>query len=511
MRFMPISPVNFKVVSASDNSQDFPSNLLDEHSFEEWPVDISADNSLFFPTYQKTLANARAKTALTESVRVGRANLQEHPVAVILCDFSFIGGSLGLVAGERIAFGFEQAANLGLPVISVLSSGGARMQEGMIALVQMAKTVVAARTHATAGLLQITICRDPTAGGMYASFGALADVIIAEPEATIGFAGPIVAQTLLNRPLDGSSHTATTLFAAGGADALLNPTAQRAELACLLQALQADPLPLPAQQRPTQQPALTKKQAKPSNWDAVCAARSPTRPSGKEAVAALTTDFFRLRGDRAGGDDASIVAGLGRLHGRPVGIIAQDRKSGAAGQTTPAGFRLARRTALLSERLELPLLTFIDTPGACPNEQAERQGQAAEIAQTFACLLNLATPILSVCIGEGGSGGALALGCGDNFAMQESSVFYVLSPEGAATILQRDATRAPEVAELFRFTPAELLADGIIDEIVPDDFGELSLTIAHHIDELSAIDSPVKNRQYRLDRWRKAGNNHLKT
>ena len=495
--------------------------LCDGPLAEEWDTGLVGGDPLGFPGYLDALRAGQAVTGLAEAVLTGRGAVSGRPVAVIAGAFDVLGGSMGVAVGERVARAFERATAAGLPVVSLLASGGARMQEGMVSLAQMAKTVVAADAHGAAGLLHVAVCTNPTTGGVYASYGSRADVLLADAGATIGFAGPRVAEAALGGPLPPGSHRAESALAAGLVDAVVAPEDQREFLATLLGALEASPrsggdverphLMSPgwgprrhAERRQGRSDVTVRREPPTSAWDAVTAARAPDRSSGADAVAGAVTDFTRLRGDRCGGDDPVVVAGLGRLLGRPVGVVALDRHTGS-GRPGPAGYRLAVRAARLAERLGLPLVTLVDTPGADPGASAEAGGVARAIADTFAVVLGLRTPVVSACIGEGGSGGALALACGDVLLMQATSVFSVIGPEAAAAILYRDPSRAPDLAPALRITARDVVDLGIADRVVPDGLGALPDALA---DALAGID-PGAVPALRRERWRRSGNRFL--
>jgi acetyl-CoA carboxylase carboxyl transferase subunit beta len=380
-------------------------------------------------------------------VVTGRSSVTGHGDAVdyalIEGNFDAIGGSMGAVHGERVVRAYRRAIDERLPVVVVTSTGGARMQEGMVSLVQMARTAAAARAHAEAGLLSLGVLRNPTTGGVYASYASLTDLRAAEEGATVGFAGPRVVE---------HQSTAETAFAAAVVDALL-PGGDFP--AWTETALGARDVPLPRRLVPASYAA-----SDGSAWGQVQLARAANRPSGIDWAALLCSSWTELRGL-----DPTVRAGLATLDGQRLVVVAQDRHAGG-GRPTPAGYRLAQRAIALAGRIGLPLLTLIDTPGADPGPEAEADGVAAEIARTFAAMDALPTSSVAVCVGEGGSGGALALAAADRLLIQRHAVFSVIAPEGAAAILERDATRAPEVAERLKLTAPDLLDLGIVDAVV---------------------------------------------
>ncbi len=213
-------------------------------------------------------------------------------------------------------------------------------------------------------------------------------------------------------------------------------------------------------------------------WQTVQVARHPDRPHVKDILAAMISDFMPLAGDRAFGDDAAVIGGLGRFRGRAVMVIGtekgrdtDERLRHNFGMARPEGYRKAQRLITLANRFGLPVLTFVDTAGAYPGVDAEERGQAEAIARTIEVCLGAEVPIIVTIVGEGGSGGAVALAAGDYVMMLENAVYSVISPEGCASILWRSAANAQEAAEALRMTAKDLLKLGVIDEIVSEPLG----------------------------------------
>ncbi|MEO8973167.1 MAG: carboxyl transferase domain-containing protein, partial [Ktedonobacteraceae bacterium] len=367
-----------------------------------------------------------------------------------------------------------------LPVVIVVNSGGARMQEGIISLMQMPKTAAAMQRFHKAGLFYLSILASPTTGGVFASFASLGDVILAEPQALIGFAGPRVAEQTLGQKLPSGSHQAETLLAAGMLDAvvarqdiprvvaaLLKPTEVHAG-SRYLQHTQTKKLPSVSTQ-PPQPPENTA-------WETVNIARHPDRPTARDYIRFLSPNFLELQGDRCYGDDPAIVAGLGDIDGRPVIFVGQqrlhssrdDRSGEIQARPKPEGFRKAIRMMELAAQLPCPLVTFIDTSGADPGVESEQHGMAWSLAHCLSTMSSLPVPIVAAIIGEGASGGAVALALADHIMMLQHAIYEVISPEGAATILYRDAQRAEEVAARLKLTAADCLQLGVVDAIIPE-------------------------------------------
>lgn len=414
---------------------------------EEWDPELVGADPLRFPGYAEQLARAGGR----ESVRTGRT---AH-YACVAADFSALGGSMGAVHGERVVRAFRRAADLRLPVVVLAASGGARLQEGMIALVQMARTAAAAAAHGRAGLLSLAVLRPPTTGGVWASYASLCDLRAAQPGATVGFAGPRVVEHTLGIRLPEGAHTAEAAHAAGLVDALVSPEQQAAWVEAAL-GMRAVPLPPPVRRpSPVGPPPV-------DAWETVRRARAADRPTGVDWAALLFASWVELRGP-----DPTLRAGLAGFEGERVVVLACDRHAGH-GRLGPGSYRLARRAIALAGRLRLPLVTLIDTPGADPSPEAEAAGIAGEIARTLAAMAELASPVVGICVGEGGSGGALALAVADRLLVQETAIFSVIAPEGAAAILRRDPSHAPELAARLGLTSSELLQLGIIDTVAPE-------------------------------------------
>ena len=422
---------------------------------EEWDADLIAGDPLGFPGYGEQL---RALAASGESMRTGRT---EH-YAFIEGRFEVLGGTMGAAAGEKVVRAYDRARDLRLPMVLLTRTGGARLQEGMVALVQLARTAAAARRHAEAGLLSLAVYGSPTTGGVLASFASLVDLRAVVAGAVIGFAGPRVAEGTLGMPLPPGSHTAESVYEHGLADARLGAD----EVATWVEAvLGLSDRPLPVRSLPAwDAPAPSAGAATGSDaWAEVLRSRAVGRPSGIDRASQLCSSWVELRGD-----DPTVRAGLALVAGRRCVLVATDRYYGS-GRPTPGGFRLAQRAVGLAGRLGMPVVTLVDTPGADPSPAAEVDGVAAEIARTLAALASCPTPTVSVCVGEGGSGGALALSHTDRLLMCEHATFSVIAPEGAAAILERDATKAAEVAERLRLTSGDMLELGVVDEVIAED------------------------------------------
>ncbi len=472
-------------------------DLVLDAGWEERDAGLTASDPLGFPGY-------RGRDETAESVVSADGTIAGTPVVGISFEFEVFGGSMGVVAGERIARAFERAVSRHVAVIALTASGGARMQEGMPALAQMAKTVLARRGLTAAGLPFLAYMSHPTTGGVYASFASLADVLWAEPGATIGFAGPRVAEQVA--PLEDESHTAEFSLANGLVDDVIAiedlGAAARAFLRATIEPDEPD-----ASREAVDSPTTAAR-----GWELVELARHPDRPSGRRILDGIAEGFVELRGDRAGVDDAGLATGVARIAGRRTGLIALDRT-----RPSPSAYRKAYRSLRFSGALGLPLVTLIDTPGADPSSGAEAGGIARTIATAFRTVLEHPGPSVAVVTGEGGSGGGLALAVCDRVLVCENAIFSVIAPESAAAILRRGDVEG--VAGDLRLSAQDLVAFGIADAVVPEPprgahvdpdafVRAIGEAIGRTLSELSAI--PNERRLgARRDRWRRVGNEFL--
>jgi acyl-CoA carboxylase subunit beta len=443
------------------------------------PIPIPPADPIGFPGYPARLRDEVGD----ESVAVGIAICGELPVVAAIGRFGFLGGSMGAVHGERVVQAMAEARRQRLPFVAVTSSGGARMQEGMVALTQMARTAEGVRALRADGLPVLAHFTHPTTGGVHASYGALADVILADAGATVGFAGPRVVEAVtgervgLAGPREGDdrlptgppSHTAEAALSGGLVDELPAPGDARARLSrwvALLHPARRDGALPDARHVP-------EPTGDHAPWDAVRRARRPDRPAVRQLLATVFDEHLELRGDRAGEDDPAAVAAVARLGQRTVVVLGTDRHGRAPGrkrrpgQATAAGYRKLRRAAELATRWQVPLVALIDTPGADPSPASDRAGLAVAIAEVFVAVLAVPGPTVAVVTGEGGSGGALALGVTDRLLQQDDAVFEVIAPEGAASILYRDVGRAEDVAGWLAPTAAALRRLGLVDRVLP--------------------------------------------
>ena len=442
--------------------------LADRGTFQESDRHLWSGNPIHFSdgvtTYDKQLAQAQATTRLLDAVVTGRARVMGIDVILVVFDFRFLGGSMGSVVGEKIARAFDAGRRQRRPVIVVCSSGGARIQEGMVALFQMAKTTLCAARMREQGVPLLTVLADPTMGGVLASFASMGDVMLAEPHARISFVGPRVHEKALGDAVPPGSAEFALLH--GTVDAIV----EREQLRPVLGHL-ASMLRRPEASRTKRQPVPKEPVATGPDrpvWETVELARHPARPTGRELAQRMFHDVFELHGDRSGEDDDSIMAGLGTLRGSAVVIVAQDRRSPNGGRAGPSGYRKAQRAFTMAERFSLPLVTLVDTAGARTDAEAEAGGITAAVAESLARLGRLRTVVINVVVGEGGSGGALALSVGDRLLMMENAIFSVIGPEAASTILYHDADHAHELAGKLKLTARDLVELKLVDRVVPE-------------------------------------------
>ena len=459
--------------------------IADRKSFVEWDAEMEEQNPLQYRGYEEKLRSLQEKTGLNEAVVTGKCTIKGISVALGVCDCRFMMSSMGEVVGEKITHVFERATEEKLPVILYICSGGARMQEGLVSLMQMAKTSMALRKHSDAGLLYVPVLTDPTTGGVTASFAMLGDIILAEPKALIGFAGPRVIEQTIGQKLPKGFQRAEFLLEHGFIDKIVERDDQRIVLADILKLHEnkgenssiskvAEAHISDKSNGNTVWPEFT-----PSGdftpWEHVQLARAKTRPTGKDYIEALFDDFIDFHGDRHCGDDAAVIGGVAFFHGHPVTVLAQEKGEGTKeniarnfGMVSPEGYWKSLRLMQQAEKFHRPVICLVDTPGAFCGLEAEERGQGEAIAKNLYTLAGLTVPVLSIVIGEGGSGGALAFAVSDEVWMLEHSVYSILSPEGFASILWKDSKKAKEAAAVMKLTAEDLCEMGMIEHVIPE-------------------------------------------
>ena len=457
--------------------------VADEGSFTPWFEDEKTGNPLDFPGYEGKIEEVKEKTGLSEGVLIGKCTIGGNETTLGVIDSRFLMGSMGHVVGERITASVERATEEKLPVILFCCSGGARMQEGIVSLMQMAKTSAALKKHSEAGLLFVPVLTDPTTGGVTASFAMLGDIILAEPKALIGFAGPRVIEQTIGQKLPEGFQRAEFQLEHGFVDAIVERGFLKETLENILNIHKsrdgyANFDPAHDHDRLDATELMKERAAKASImkvWDKVAAARQVQRLGADDYIEGIFEKFLELHGDRYFRDDPAIIGGIAYLDGQPVTVIGVNKGHDAAsclshnyGMPSPEGYRKAIRLMKQAEKFHRPIITFVNTSGAYPGLEAEENGQGEAIARNLFEMSALKTPLLAIMIGEGGSGGALALAVGNEVWMLENATYSILSPEGFASILWKDGSRAEEAAEVMKITASELKKLDIIEEIIPE-------------------------------------------
>ena len=457
--------------------------VADTGTFQEWFTDLETENPLEYPGYEEKIANLQEKTKLHEAVIVGKCMVNGLETVLGVCDARFLMGSMGYVVGEKITRAFERATEEKLPVVLFTSSGGARMQEGIVSLMQMAKTSAAIRKHSEAGLFYLPILTDPTTGGVTASFAMLGDVILAEPGALIGFAGPRVIAQTIGQKLPEGFQRAEFLVEKGIIDGVVERQELKETVWKLLKIHQdsmkyihygktqnVENFP---EIRSSRGKAGTDGKSELTAWERVEISRSKERPTTLSYVQQIFDEFLELHGDRAFRDDGAVIGGIAMFGGQPVTVIGQQKGKNVKeniyrnfGMASPEGYRKALRLMKQAEKFGRPVVTFVDTPGAACGIEAEERGQGEAIARNLLEMSGIQTPMVSILIGEGGSGGALGLAVTDEVWMMENATYSILSPEGFASILWKDGKRAKEASEVMKITAKDLKKLQIIEKVI---------------------------------------------
>ena len=472
--------------------------VADRGSFEQWFEDLVESNPLKFEGYEEKLETTREKTGLTEAVTVGKCKIYGEEAVIGVCDSRFLMGSMGHVVGERITAAVERATELKLPVFIFCCTGGARMQEGIISLMQMAKTTAAIKKHSDAGLFYCTILTDPTTGGVTASFATVGDVIMAEPGALIGFAGPRVIKQTIGQDLPEGFQRAEFQVEKGFADGIVKREDLRKTIYYLIVANRPKEEVFRVRRQSEEDKRfmyteilkeLTWKSRALTAWEKVKAVRQAIRPSAKDYMDNIFDFFVEAKGDRAFGDDQAIMGGIAMLNGQPITVIAdmkgntiEECRKRNFGMPLPEGYRKALRLMKQAEKFGRPIVSFVNTAGAYCGIEAEERGQGEAIARNLLEMSALKVPVLCIVIGEGGSGGALATAVGNEVWMMENATYSILSPEGFASILWKDASAAPKASEVMNITAQDLKRLGVVEKIIPE-FGGANPNTAEAIGE----------------------------
>ena len=469
--------------------------IIDKGTFVPYEDDIDSGRVYVDEAYQAKIERHRARYGLKEAVLTGRADICGHYVAIGIMDARFLRASMGYYVGEKITRLFEHATKERLSVILFCASGGARVQEGIISLLQMQKTSQACARHGKEGLLYISVLTNPTFGGVTASFATLADIVVAEENAMIGFAGQRVIEQTTGEKLPEGFQTAHFQKEQGLVDEVVSDKDMKEYIARLLTAFDStrgkksgepvggalnnsneDTIKEAIQENPQKAITRTKADDAKEAWKNVRLARKITRPTTLEYINILFDDFTLLHGDRISGDDTAVVGGIGFFYGRPVMAIGQQKGKKDIkeaiyrnwGMVSPAGHHKAMRLMRLAEKFRIPLVFFVDTMGAACGKEAEEMGQADTIARMLAVASELKTLTLSIVVGEAGSGGALAFSVANEVWMLEHSVYSVITPEGYASIVWKDIEKKSEAADAMKMCASQLYDNEVIDRIIPE-------------------------------------------
>lgn len=517
--------------------------ITDQGTFEEWEKGLPNSNPMRYKGYGEKIACLQKRTGLDEAVITGKAQICGTEAVIGVCDGRFLMASMGEVVGEKITRAIERATEEQLPVILFACSGGARMQEGIVSLMQMAKTSASLKRHSDAGLLYISVLTDPTTGGVTASFAMLGDIILAEPNALIGFAGPRVIEQTIGQKLPKGFQRSEFLLEHGFIDAIVERSKLKETLSeilklhknntqneklpeekttngLLIKELLACRTPIAEKQLEETGSDVTGNQLVLEPWTRVRISRMKDRPVGSDYIEELFTDFMEFHGDRYFSDDKAIIGGIARFEGIPVTVIAQAKGSNTKenikrnfGMSSPEGYRKALRLMKQAEKFHRPILCFVDTPGAFCGLEAEERGQGEAIARNIYEMSGLKVPILSIVIGEGGSGGALALATADEVWMLENSIYSILSPEGFASIIWKDSSKAKEAAGVMKLTAVDLYRLKIVERIIPEpahytieNLKEVTVSLKHKIESFLNQYGAMSTEQlvkHRYDRFRR--------
>jgi acetyl-CoA carboxylase carboxyl transferase subunit beta len=499
-------------------ARDLLAHLLDAGSWQEWPAPQVTPAQQPDAAYAADLAAARERSGERESLIAGEGRVGGRRVAIVAGEFAFLGGSIGVVAAEILVAALERATRERLPVLAAPTSGGTRMQEGTIAFLQMVKITQAVAAHKRAGLPYVVYLRHPTTGGVFASWGSLGHITVAEPGALIGFLGPRVYEALYGAPFPSGVQTAENLYAHSlldgvmSADELGRVAAQALGVLC---GDVVDALPAEAAVVGGSDKGAGPGDPSPTAWEAVTRSRDPRRPGVRALLRIAATDVTALNGTGQGESEPGLLLALARFGGRPCVVLGQDRRAqGADAPLGPAALRTARRGMRLAADLGLPLVTVIDTVGAALSQEAEEGGLAGEIARSLADLVAFPPPTVCLLLGQGAGGAALALVPADRVVAAQHAWLSPLPPEGAAELMHRSTERAAEVAAAQGVGAARLAEAGVVDVLVaehPDAAeeveafcGRVAAALAGQLAALAALD-PDDRLAARAARFRSVG------
>ncbi len=457
----------------SMSARDRVNSIVDFESFKEINRNLVSVDPISFTSsasYKETLYKDQKRTGITEAVLTGTCSIDGILCMIISFDFGFMGGSMGCAVGQKISLAIGTAEKKKLPLLAIISGGGSRIQEGVLSLMQMAKTTIAVNKHNAKGLPFISIFSNPSTGQAFASFANLADITIAEPGAILGY-NPIGITQIKDDSPNFDQQTSESHLEHGLIDAIASRTELREVVSVILDLLRKEF----TLNRTNSSGEISVSNPKNVAWHSVQLARHTSRPTSLDYMARILDNFVEMHGDKHYSDDPAISCGIGQLGGQTVVIIGQNRSkdpvSGEVLRILPEGFRKCQRAIKIAKKFNLPIISLIDTPGANISLEAENRGLAHSIATTMSLLADQKAPTIAVVIGEGGSGGALSLGIADRVIMMENAIFSAISPEEAANLIYRDKNRANEAAESLKLTASDCKALGIVDVIVSEPDG----------------------------------------
>ncbi len=454
--------------------------LFDNNDWARVELPTVSDDPLNFVDrmpYAQRLADARADTGYNDAVVTADGAIGGIMTTVCVLNGEFMMGSMGRAAGDGIVASMEHAISNNLPFIMVVSSGGARMQENILSLMQMARTTVAVNKMHDRGTPYIVILTDPTFGGVTASFAMLGDIHIAEAGARIGFAGRRVIEQNVREKLPSNFQTAEYLYEHGMVDMVVKRDELKDALSRILAVVTKQPRDAKPISVTTPAPDSKKIRGMGENdaYDKVLLARNENRPHFLDYIDGIVSDWTYLAGDRAFGEDPAMCGGLGYWHGIPAMIIGQEkgrtietRQQHRFGMPNPEGYRKAQRLMRMAEKFKLPLISLFDTAGAFAGSAAEERGQSQAVASSIATGLSIKTPYVAVNVGEGGSGGAIAIGTGDRILMLENAIYSVIAPESCASILWKDNKFKTTAAAAMKLTARDMMRLNVIDAIIDE-------------------------------------------
>ena len=443
-------------------------HISDENTFKELSfnkIDISKKCN-----YEDRINKAKENTDLNEAIIIGTCSIGGIKVVLGVMESKFMMGTLSVSVGETITSAFEYASVNKLPVILFCASGGARIQEGVFSLVQMAKVNAAIKRHSDKGLLYISCLTNPTMGGVTASFGLLGDINIAEKNSQIGFAGKSIIENLYNEILDSNFQTEQYNENNGMIDIIADRKDIRNILLDLLKMINDNNKVVRIDNKDE-----NKSKTNDDLLETLKNARDIDRFKGKDYLISIFDKYIELKGDRINSNDTSILSGIGNIENKSFifniqnkGRTLKENRETNYGLTRPEGYRKALRISKIAEKFNIPIINIIDSAGADPSIYSEKNGQAIAIADCLYTFSDLKTIIISIVVGEGSSGGALALSVCDSIGMLQKSIYTVISPESYLKIMHKEEQVSNELLKSMRFTANDLFEDKIIDEVISE-------------------------------------------